>query len=83
MERDWLDVFINWFPMLLLIAVWIYFIVAGGSSLKGKTGKTQGQLLEESVDEMKRQNDLLEKIMKDQEVRLQRLEATRPPAALQ
>jgi hypothetical protein len=34
-------------------------------------------MLEEHIAEMRRQNDLLEKLVKDQEARLQRLEAAR------
>ena len=26
MNIDWVGVFLNWFPMLLLIGVWVFFI---------------------------------------------------------
>ena len=70
-----LDVFISWFPMLLLIAVWVYFILRGQKASQGPSGKSHGEMLEEHLEVTRRQNDLLEQLVKDQEVRLQRLEA--------
>lgn len=50
---NWVDVLINWFPMLLLIAVWLIFL---GKFLGKKSA--QGQTL----DEFRRQNAILERI---------------------
>ena len=43
----------------------------------GRSGKTHGEMIEEYIVELKRQNDLIEKMVQDQEARLQRLESTR------
>jgi hypothetical protein len=80
MDRTWTEILIDWFPMLLLIAVWIGAMYWGRGVYTSSTGKTHGQMLEEHIAEMKRQNDLLEQLVKDQESRLQRLEATLPRA---
>lgn len=68
---------IGWLPILILIAVWVVIFLKSRDVYTGKTGKTHGELLEEHVAELRRQNDLLEKIVKDQEARLQRLETRR------
>lgn len=74
-SNPWIEIFVSWFPMLLLIAVWVFFMWRARGVYTGKSGKTHGQMLEEHIAEMRRQNDLLEKLVKDQEARLQRLEA--------
>ena len=80
MDKTWTEILIDWFPMLLLVAVWLYAIFRGQSMYVGKSGKTHGQMLEEHIAKMKRQNDLLEQVVKDQEIRLQRLEVALPRA---
>lgn len=72
-----LDVLIAWLPAFILIAVWIYIYLNTRDVYTGKSGKSHGELLEEHVSELRRQNDLLEKIVKDQEARLQKLEQRR------
>lgn len=72
-----LELLVNWLPILLLIGVFALFAVRSQKVYTGKSGKTHGEMLEEYVSEMRRQNDLLEKIVQDQEARLQRLETTR------
>ncbi len=46
----WMQVFISWFPMLLLIAVWIFFMrqVQGGGGKALSFGKSKARLLSES-----------------------------------
>ncbi len=73
-----LDIMIAWLPAFILIAVWIYMYLDTRNVYTGRSGKSHGELLEEHVAELRRQNDLLEKIVKDQEARLQRLETRRP-----
>ena len=75
MERDWIEILIDWFPILLLIAVWAFAIFQGRNAYRGKSGKSHGAMLEEHIIEVRRQNDLLEQVIKDQEQRLQKLEA--------
>jgi hypothetical protein len=64
-------------PILLIIFVWVLIVWKSKSAYSGSSGKTHGQMLEEHIAEMRRQNDLLERIVKDQEIRLQRLETSR------
>ena len=32
--QNWVDILVNWFPMLLLIGVWILFCMRGGPYTK-------------------------------------------------
>jgi ATP-dependent Zn protease len=59
---DWLA---NWFPMLLLIAVWVYFM---------RQMNRGGSPAQKALAEQKRHNEALEKILADHEARLQRIE---------
>ncbi len=44
MQRiDWIEVIVNWFPMLLLIGVWVFFLVRMRS---GPQAKFQAEYLE-------------------------------------
>jgi ATP-dependent Zn protease len=53
------EVLINWFPMLLLIAVWIYFM----RGFRGRGGLNCSQYYELFLAEQKRNNEALEKIL--------------------
>lgn len=75
--QDIIPIIVNWLPILVLIGVFIYVARRSQSAYSGRSGKTHGEMLEEYVVEMKRQNDLIEKIVQDQEARLQRLETTK------
>ena len=59
---DWLA---NWFPMLLLIAVWIFFM----RQMYRRDSPQQRALAEQ-----KRHNEALEKIIASHEARLQKIE---------
>ena len=74
---DLIPLIVNWLPILVLIGVFIYFAQRSQSVYTGRSGKTHGEMLEEYIVEMKRQNDLIEKVVQDQEARLQRLETTK------
>lgn len=76
-SNPWIEILVAWLPMLLLIAVWVFYMRRSRGIYMGQSGKTHGEMLEEHIAEMRRQNDLLEKLVKDQEMRLQRLEAAR------
>ena len=54
---QWLGVLISWFPMLLLIAVWVVFM----SRMSG-AGKRGRKYQEDVLEEMRKQNALLERI---------------------
>ena len=60
---SFLGVFVNWFPMLLLIVLWIYFIYGG------RHGISQGRYLKECLEETRRQNIILERIARALEER--------------
>jgi ATP-dependent Zn protease len=77
MNKELYAALIEWFPMLLLIGVWLFFMRQMQVNGKTKSGKTSVQISEEHVVELRRQNDLLEKIIKDQDARLQSLERSR------
>jgi hypothetical protein len=74
---DLIPLIVNWLPIIVLIGVFIYFAKRSQSVYTGRSGKTHGEMLEEYIVEMKRQNDLIEKVVQDQETRLQRLETTK------
>jgi hypothetical protein len=77
MGQDILQLLLSWLPILALVGVFVYFVQRSQSVYTGRSGKTHGEMLEEYVAELKRQNDLIEKVVQDQEARLQRLETTR------
>ena len=52
---DIIGVLINWFPMILLIGVWIYF-------LRRMRGGIYGKYQQESITLLRRQADALERI---------------------
>lgn len=56
-ERSFLAYLMSWFPMLLLIAVWIFYMRRSGP------GSKHIQLLEEYRDEMKITNQHLDRIV--------------------
>lgn len=60
--NDWLA---NWGPMLLLIAVWIFFMLQ--FTRKNSPAK-------QSIEELRRHNDALEKLLAGHEERLRMLE---------
>jgi biopolymer transport protein ExbB/TolQ len=72
-----LGMLVSWLPILILILVWLGIYFKSRNAYMGRSGKTHGEMLEEHVAELRRQNDLLEKIVKDQEARLQKLESRR------
>jgi ATP-dependent Zn protease len=74
MNKEVLEALISWFPMLLLIGVWIFFMKKMQGNLRSASGKSPAQVAEEQLSEMRRQNDLLEKILTKQDARLQALE---------
>ncbi len=61
-----IEVFVNWFPMLLLIGVWIYFMRRFG----GRGKLTTSEYYEQFLQEQKRNNEALEKILARLEQRL-------------
>ena len=72
-----LSVLINWFPMLLLIAVWIYFMRAYRGQMRSQSGMTHVQYLEELLKESRRHNEQLEQLLATTNERLSDLERRR------
>ncbi len=68
MGKEAYDAIINWFPMLLLIGVWLFFVWQMRNN-----GPTQSNVL----SELRRRNDVLEKTVRDHDARLQDLERKR------
>jgi|SoiMethySBSTD1v2_1073268.scaffolds.fasta_scaffold862519_2 ATP-dependent Zn protease len=66
------DLLANWFPMLLLIAVWFFFMRQMRGQLRGPDSPQQ-----QALAEQKRHNEALEKILAGHEGRLQKLEGDR------
>lgn len=58
---NWIELLVSWGPMLLLIAVWIYFMQRYHGLTK--SGMTQMQYLEALLEETKRHNQQLEKLI--------------------
>jgi ATP-dependent Zn protease len=55
--HDVVDIAINWFPMLLLIGVWVFFL----RQMRGGGGRF-GQYQKDFQENARRQNELLERI---------------------
>lgn len=53
--HDVVDILINWFPMILLIGVWFYF-------LRRSTSGSWGQRQKEALEYQRRQAEALERI---------------------
>jgi ATP-dependent Zn protease len=68
----WQDLFVSWFPMLLLLAVWIFFM----RQMRGRMTKGQQHLVDTLV-EQRRHNEVLEKMLAQYDARLRKLEGDR------
>jgi ATP-dependent Zn protease len=62
-SQNWVSILINWFPMLLLIAAWIFFL----RGFRGKGFTTQYQ--RDCMDLSRRNVEALERIAKLLETR--------------
>jgi ATP-dependent Zn protease len=71
---NFIEALVSWFPMLLLISVWVFFMRQMKGSWKTSSGKSGIEIAEQNMIELKRHNDLLEKLIQTQEARIQRLE---------
>lgn len=81
MNSTLIDLLVSWAPIVLLIVVFAVFAKKSQAAYMGRSGKTHGEMMEDYVAEMRRQNDLLERLISDQEARIQRLESMRRPGA--
>jgi hypothetical protein len=62
-EPSLISLLANWFPMLLLIAVWIYFSRIMLRRFQSASGMTQIQYAEELLKETRRHNEQLERLL--------------------
>jgi len=70
-ERPWLaDVFISWFPMLLLIGVWVFIMYRMSNSKKSPQAKSQALVTEQNAI-LREQLKALERIAASQEARVE------------
>jgi ATP-dependent Zn protease len=67
--RTLIDLLSNWFPMLLLVGVWIFFLRQMRGQIRGPNSPQ-----ERSIAELKRHNEALEKILVSIDARLQKIE---------
>ncbi|KAB2851645.1 MAG: hypothetical protein F9K44_00770 [Hyphomicrobiaceae bacterium] len=68
------DSIYNFVIIGLLVIVFITSWLRDKRKWFGKTGKPLGEMVEESLEQMKRKNDLLQKILEDQSRRIELLE---------
>ncbi len=69
MEKG-IEIFVAWFPMLLLVGVWIYFT----RQMRGRSGKSIQDLQLELVEEQRRHNANLEALIARMDQRLAAIE---------
>jgi len=55
---DWMGTLINWFPMILILGIWIYFI----RRMQGGYYKNLMAIQKESAEALRRQADALERL---------------------
>jgi|CXWK01.1.fsa_nt_gi cell division protein FtsB len=67
---DLYRVLLNWLPMLLLIAVWVYFMRKTGIS----GSMSYSQYLEATLAEQRKQNELLNAVIDKLDKRISNLE---------
>ena len=77
MSKEAYDALINWFPMLLLIGIWLFYMVLLKFNSKTPSSHLGSQTAGDQLSELRRRNELLEKIVKDHDARLQSLERIR------
>ncbi|MGH6816946.1 MAG: hypothetical protein ACREC6_14710 [Hyphomicrobiaceae bacterium] len=68
-----LNLFLSWFPMLLLIGLWVFFMHKY-SGLFSKSGMTGSRYMEEMYKETRRHNEQLERLLTDTNERLALIE---------
>lgn len=68
-----IEILVSWFPMLLLIAVWIYFT----RQMRGKSGKSIQDLQADLIEEQRRHNANLERLITQIDQRLVAIEKDR------
>jgi len=61
--HDWVSVFLDWFPMLILVGVWLFimFLMRGGSRWTPQWQKDQIEALRETTKVLERIAIALEK----------------------
>ena len=62
MSKVVMDVFISWAPMIVLIAVWIYFMKRSGALRQSGNLELMNELLREQLAEVRKLNGNLDRI---------------------
>jgi ATP-dependent Zn protease len=70
MSNRFIEVAIAWLPIVVIIGIWAYFM----RRFRGPTGMTQGQYMHEIVQENRKHNEALLKVIDQMDRRLARLE---------
>jgi cytochrome c-type biogenesis protein CcmH/NrfF len=68
-SQSWLDIFVSWFPVMLLVAIFVFY----SQQLRRRVTASQ-QYQADSLAEQRRHNDILEKLVTQHDARLQKLE---------
>ena len=68
----WQDLLVSWFPILLLVAVWIFMM----RGMRGRLTKNQQHQVD-ALMEQRRHNETLEKLLAQYDARLRKLEGDR------
>lgn len=78
-EVPWfVSLIVSWLPFIVLVLLFVWTGRRVGraveSSMRASDGRPVGQVLDDHLREMRRQNDLLEQALKSQGARLEALE---------
>ena len=84
MPASIVDALISWFPMLILLGAWLYFMRQQRNRLSSPAGASRGEMFatylqqqERMIVQQERLNHALETALAAQETRIARLEAQR------
>jgi ATP-dependent Zn protease len=81
MDDGFLSIMVSWFPFLLLVGLWFYFMWRTGALKRG--AMTNSEYLEEHLKETRRSNAALEAViarMDDRILKLENADRARPPS---
>jgi hypothetical protein len=73
-EMTVIGVLINWFPIMLIVAVWVLYMRLCLRRSRSSSGRNCPDLMEDFIQETKTQNASLVKIIEKLDARIARLE---------
>jgi ATP-dependent Zn protease len=74
MSKAVIEVVVAWLPLVLIVGAWMWLM---RRQLRGPGGMTQGEYMHQIVEETRRQNDALLKLLTTMDERIKRLEDRR------